>query len=150
MGHQEKRRISLASRNLWSAGTRIRSAELFFSQKDWTDAIREGKEAIDFISQALLFFSGIERNKFQPPGPLLLSSREKIPFPDTTDWTRLENLLDEKPSHQNDSSFGGGDFMTFGEPFSSGDSPPATSEEALRLLDDVRYLEMICRKVLHP
>ena len=148
MSHQEKRRSSLAKRNFWNAGTRIRSAEIFLSQKDWSDAIREGKEAIDFISQALLFFSGIERNRFQRPGPMLLSSRKKIPFPENTDWQRLERLLEEAPSDQEASPFGGADFMTFGEPFTSGSASPSTSEDAQKLLDDVRYLEKICRYIL--
>jgi hypothetical protein len=148
MSRQEKRRSSLAKRNFWNAGTRIRSAEIFLSQKDWSDAIREGKEAIDFISQALLFFSGIERNRFQPPGPMILSLRERIPFPENTDWQRLESLLDEAPSTQEASPFGGGDFMTFGEPFTSGSAPPSTPEDAKKLLDDVRYLAKICRYIL--
>ena len=149
MSRHEKRRVSLATRNLWNAVTRIRSAEVFLSQADAANAIREGKEAVDFISQALLFFSGIERNRFQQPGPLLLSSRDQIPFPATTDWTRLENLLAEKTSTQDAASFGGGDFMTFGDPFTSGDAPSSSPEEAAGLINEVRYLEDICRKILH-
>lgn len=150
MSRLEKRKNSLATRNLWNAGTRIRSAELFLSKEDWTDAIREGNEALDFLAQALLFFSGIERNKFQQPGPLLLSSKERIPFPPATDWTRLHQLLGEKSSTQDISSIGGSDFMTFGDPFSSGETLPPTREEATNLLADVRYLADICHKILYP
>jgi hypothetical protein len=148
MSRLEKRKESLATRNLWNAGTRIRSAELFLSKEDWADAIREGNEALDFLAQALLFFSGIERNRFQQPGPLLLSSKEKIPFPATTDWTRLHQLLGEKTSAQ-DTSIGGADFMTFGDPFSSGDTLPPTKEDAFNLIADVRYLADICHKILY-
>ena len=149
MSRLEKRKESLATRNLWNAGTRIRSAELFLSKEDWGDAIREGNEALDFLAQALLLFSGIERNRFQQPGPLLLSSKDKIPFPATTDWTKLQQLLGEKNPAQDISSIGGGDFMTFGDPFSARETLPPTQEEASNLITDVKYLADICRKILY-
>ena len=116
MSRQEKRRTSLARRNLWNAGTRIRSAELFFSKKDWGDAIRESREALDFLAQALLLSAGIEWNRFQKPAPLLLASKDKISLPPSGDWDRIEQILGESaPSTNESASFGGSDFMTFGE-----------------------------------
>ncbi|MGC8528700.1 MAG: hypothetical protein ACP5OP_00670 [Leptospirillia bacterium] len=80
---------------------------------------------------------------------MLLSSKEKIPFPPGTDWIRLQQLLGEKRAAQDISSIGGGDFMTFGDPFSCGETVPPTREDATSLIADVTYLEDLCRKVLY-
>jgi hypothetical protein len=149
MSRQEKRRISLALRNLWNAGTRIRSAELFLAKNDWGDAIRESREALDFVTQALLFSAGIEWNRFQKPGPLLLASKEKISLPPFGDWSRIEQILGEAaPSLDEAASFGGSDFMTFGDPFEMPATSPPTEETALASLEGARYLCSLCHEIV--
>ncbi len=149
MSRQEKRRTSLARRNLWNAGTRIRSAELFFSKKDWGDAIRESREALDFLAQALLLSAGIEWNRFQKPAPLLLASKDKISLPPSGDWDRIEQILGESaPSTNESASFGGSDFMTFGDPFETPATSPPTEEAAAAALEGARYLCALCHVVV--
>lgn len=138
---------NLAKRNLWNAGTRIRSCELFLHHKDWTDVLRESREAIDFALKALLFGAGITPGKFQDPGTLLLQHRECFVGSPSWDWIRISRIL-EKPTGTDDPPmFAGGDFMNFGDPFQTL-APPPTEEEARFLFSDAGYMATLAEEFL--
>jgi hypothetical protein len=139
---------NLARRNLWNSGTRIKASELFMARGDWGDSIRECREAIDFSLKALLHGIGIEIPKFQDLGALLILHKDRIPGDLAVDWDRISRIAESLKGNQESSPFGGNDFMTFGEdPISPAPQVP-TKEEAIRLLEDVRYLASLGEGIL--
>ena len=141
---------NLARRNLWNAGTRVKSAELFYSRGEWSDVVRECTEALDFTFKSLLHALGLEINRFQNPGAVFAKERHRLPPGLPADWERIDRIVGSGSSSGSDpaSPFGEGDFMTFGEPSLSTPSREEPSgESALSALSDARYMIGLANEV---
>ncbi|MCL4485496.1 MAG: hypothetical protein M1537_04010 [Nitrospirae bacterium] len=141
---------NLARRNLWNAGTRVKSAELFYSRGEWSDVVRECREALDFTFKSLLYAQGLEINRFQNPGEIFSKERHRLPPSLQADWDRVERIAAPVPSSGADLSppLGSGDFMTFGEePYPSPTPEVPSSESAHSALSDARYMLEFARTV---
>ncbi len=139
---------NLARRNLWNAGTRVKSAELFYFRGEWASVIRECREALDFTFKSLLHGLGLEITRFQNPGEVLIKERQRLPSVLTADWDKIERIVGPSSSSGGDLSapFGGGDFMTFGEESFSAPQPEDPSiETAQSALSDARYMLELAR-----
>ena len=139
---------NLARRNLWNAGTRVKSAELFYFRGEWDSVIRECREALDFTFKSLLHGLGLEITRFQSPGEVLIKERHRLPSVLTADWDKIERIVGPSSSSGGDLSapFGGGDFMTFGEESFSAPQPEDPSiETAQSALSDARYMLDLAR-----
>ena len=139
---------NLARRNLWNAGTRVKSAELFYFRGEWASVIRECREALDFTFKSLLHGLGLEITRFQNPGEVLIKERHRLPSVLTADWDKIERIVGPSSSSGGDLSapFGGGDFMTFGEESFSAPQPEDPSiETAQSALSDAQYMLDLAR-----
>lgn len=143
-----KNPYNLARRNLWNSNTRIKASELFMARGDWADSVRECREAIDFALKALLHAIESEVPKFQDLGALLLQKKDHFPPDFSVDWDRVSRIAGTLVANQDVSTFGGNDFMTFGEESVLASSPAQTKEDAVHLLDDVRYLASLGEEIL--
>ena len=145
-----KKSRNLARRNLWNAGTRVKSAELFYSRGEWNDVVRECTEALDFTFKSLLHALEVEFNRFQNPGEIFSKERHRVPPAMMADWETIDRIVSAgAPSGASIiSPFGDSDFMTFGEPaFSAPSREEPSAESALSALSDARYMVGLAKEV---